>query len=140
GRQVALRLVEGDFSVPGWMLSGGTLRLVALLALLRHPRPPSLLCIEEIENGLDTRSIHLVMDEILRATEAGRTQVILTTHSPYLLDLVPLESLVVVTRDEGGPPRFDRPNDHAELQAWAKRFAPGQLYTMGTLQQRRDDK
>jgi predicted ATPase len=138
GRQVALRLHEGTFSVPGWMLSTGTLRLIALLALLRHPRPPSLICIEELENGLDPRTTDLVVNEILRATEAGRTQVIVTTHSPYLLDLVPLESLVLVAREEGGPPFFDRPAEHAEVVSWAERFAPGRLYTMGTLNRRRD--
>jgi predicted ATPase len=136
-RQVALRLHEGGFSVPGWMLSTGTLRLVALLALLRHPRPPSLLCVEEIENGLDPRTIHLVVEELREAAESGRTQILVTTHSPYLLDLVPLESLVLVARDGGGPPRFDRPAEHEEVREWAKRFAPGRLYTMGTLHEKR---
>lgn len=137
-REVGLRLHEGSFTVPGWMLSTGTLRLVALLALLRHPRPPSLLCVEEVENGLDPRTLQLVVRELLRAAKAGRTQIMITTHSPYLLDLVPLESLVLVARDEGGPPRFDRPAAHEEVREWARRFAPGQLYTMGTLHQRRD--
>jgi predicted ATPase len=137
-REIALRLTEGSFTVPGWMLSTGTLRLVALLALLRHPRPPSLLCVEEIENGLDPRTVHLVVRELLRAADSGRTQIMVTTHSPYLLDLVPLESLVLVARDGGEPPRFDRPNDHEEVREWAKRFTLGNLYTMGTLHQRRD--
>ncbi|HSN98719.1 MAG TPA: AAA family ATPase [Candidatus Nanopelagicales bacterium] len=137
-RQVALRLHEGSFTVPGWMLSTGTLRLVALLALLRHPRPPSLLCVEEVENGLDPRTIHVVVDELMRAAEGGRTQIVITTHSPYLLDLVPLESLVLVAREAGKPPRFDRPADHEEVREWAQRFAPGRLYTMGTLHQRRE--
>jgi predicted ATPase len=136
-RQVGLRLHEGSFTVPGWMLSTGTLRLVALLAVLRHPRPPSVLCVEEIENGLDPRTIHIVVDELLRASEAGRTQILITTHSPYLLDLLPLDSLVLVARDEGGPPRFDRPGDHEEVRAWARQFAPGKLYTMGTMHQKR---
>lgn len=135
-RQVALQLHEGAFTVPGWMLSSGTLRLVALLALLRHPRPPSLLCIEEIENGLDPRTIHLMVGELLRAAESGRTQVMITTHSPYLLDLVPLETLVLVERDAGKPPRFDRPDAHEEVRSWAEKFAPGRLYTMGTLGKR----
>lgn len=136
-REVALRLHEESFSVPGWMLSTGTLRLIALLALLRHPRPPSLICIEEIENGLDPRTINLVMNEILSATEFGRTQVMVTTHSPYLLDLVPLKSLVLVEREPGKPPHFDRPADHEEVRGWAERFAPGKLYTMGTFHDRR---
>ena len=44
-----------NFEVPGWLLSTGTLRIVALLACLRHPKPPPLLVVEEIENGLDPR-------------------------------------------------------------------------------------
>ncbi len=136
-RQVALRLHEGSFSVPGWMLSTGTLRLVALLALLRHPRPPSLLCVEEIENGLDPRTIHLVVEELREAADSGRTQILVTTHSPYLLDLVDLDHLVLVARDGGGPPRFDRPAEHDDVREWGKRFAPGQLYTMGTLHEKR---
>ena len=62
--------------MPGWLLSTGTLRVLALLALLRHPHPPSLIMIEEIENGLDPRSVHLIVDEIRNAVEMGLTQVI----------------------------------------------------------------
>jgi predicted ATPase len=129
---VYLRLSEGKFKVPGWLLSQGTLRLLALLALLRHPSPPPLIVIEEIENGLDPRVIHLIIKEILQATESGRTQVIATTHSPYLLDLVPLSSIVLVERSDG-PPQFRRPSDSADLLDWAYAFAPGRLYTMGLL-------
>ncbi|HKV39440.1 MAG TPA: AAA family ATPase [Blastocatellia bacterium] len=54
-----MQLSEGKFRVPGWVLSQGTLRPLALLALLRHPMPPPLIVIEEIENGLDPRVGHL---------------------------------------------------------------------------------
>ncbi len=131
-RNVYLQLVEGDFRVPGWLLSTGTLRLVALLALLRHPDPPPLIVIEEIENGLDPRSVHLIVDEIRNAVETGRTQVIMTTHSPYLLDLLRLYHIVLVERDNGQPV-FSRPGDVASLAAWAEKFGPGQLYTMERL-------
>lgn len=36
-RNVYLQLTESDFKVPGWLLSTGTLRILALLALFRHP-------------------------------------------------------------------------------------------------------
>ncbi len=132
-RKAWLQLTESDFKVPGWMLSAGTLRLLALLALLRHPKPPPLILIEEIENGLDPRSMHLVVDEIRNAVLGGVTQVILTTHSPYLLDLLTLEHLVLVERDRNGAPRFRRPADDVSLAAWADKFSPGKLYTMGNL-------
>lgn len=132
-RKAWLQLTEEDFKVPGWMLSTGTLRLLALLALLRHPSPPPLIVVEEIENGLDPRSIHLLVEEIRNAVLDGTTQVILTTHSPYLLDLLTLEHLVLVERDVKGQPRFLRPADNENLQRWATDFAPGKLYTMGSL-------
>lgn len=132
-RKAYLQLTEGNFKVPGWMLSTGTLRVLALLATLRHPQPPPLLVVEEIENGLDPRSIHMIVEEIRMAVQTGLTQVVLTTHSPYLLDLLTLKHLVVVERDARGQPRFTRPADHDRLQRWAAEFAPGKLYTMGSL-------
>jgi predicted ATPase len=132
-RKAWLQLTEADFKVPGWMLSTGTLRLLALLALLRHPKPPSLIVVEEIENGLDPRSIHLLVEEIRNAVLDGTTQVVLTTHSPYLLDLLTLEHLVLVERNAKGQPIFLRPADNQNLQRWAAEFAPGKLYTMGNL-------
>ncbi|MEW5886208.1 MAG: AAA family ATPase [Pseudomonadota bacterium] len=132
-RKAWLQLTEADYKVPGWMLSSGTLRLLALLALLRHPKPPPLIVVEEIENGLDPRSIHLMVEEIRNAVLNGTTQVLLSTHSPYLLDLLTLEHLVMVERDANGEPVFRRPADDKALAQWAQDFAPGKLYTMGNL-------
>ena len=115
------------------MLSTGTLRLLALLALLRHPTPPPLIVVEEIENGLDPRTIGMLVEEIRNAITLKRTQVIATTHSPYLLDLLALEHLIVVERDNSGEPKFFRPERDASLKAWRDRFAPGQLYLMDRL-------
>jgi len=131
-RTVYLQMTEGEKKIPGWMLSQGTLRILTLLALFRHPEPPPLIVIEEIENGLDPRTIHLIVDEIQDLVESGRSQVIATTHSPYLLDLLPLSSIVLVERVDGEP-TFSRPADREELEGWSRRFSPGRLYTMGAL-------
>ncbi|MFN0053376.1 MAG: AAA family ATPase [Planctomycetales bacterium] len=130
-RAFYLKLEEEDFGIPGWLLSTGTLRIVALLAALRHPKPSPLMVVEEIENGLDPRTLHLLVEEIRAAITAGTTQVILTTHSPYLLDLLDLSQIVVVER-EAGEPVFRRP-DAEQLADWSKSFSPGRLYTMGRL-------
>ena len=93
-------MTEENFKVPGWLLSTGTLRILALLACLRHPYPPPLLVVEEIENGLDPRTIHLLVEEFRAAIAAKKTQILVTTHSPYLLDLLDLSHIVVVERVE----------------------------------------
>lgn len=130
-RAFYLKLWEKNFEVPGWLLSTGTLRIVALLACLRHPKPPPVLVVEEIENGLDPRTLNLLVEEIRAAVSAGTTQVILTTHSPYLLDLLDLSHIVIVERKDGETV-FRRPDEGA-LAEWSKSFSPGRLYTMGRL-------
>ncbi|MDD5673369.1 MAG: AAA family ATPase [Chitinivibrionales bacterium] len=120
-------------SLPGWLLSTGTVRILALLSVLRHPEPPPFIVIEEIENGLDPRTIHLFVEEIRSFVQEGAGQVLITTHSPYLLDLLPLSSIITVERDKFGAPVFSRPADQEALVKWAKDFTPGKLYTMGTL-------
>jgi predicted ATPase len=132
-RLIYLQVTEANFKIPYRLLSTGTLRILAILAVLRHPHPPPLLVIEEVENGLDLRTMHLLVEEIRAAITAQTTQVILTTHSPYLLDLLDLSHLVVTERINGEP-TFVRPNED-DLKEWAKSFSPGRLYTMGRLTQ-----
>jgi predicted ATPase len=130
-RLVFLEMTEEDFKVPGWLLSTGTLRILALLACLRHPDPPPLLVVEEVENGLDPRALHLLVEEFRAAIAAKKTQILVTTHSPYLLDLLDLSQIVVVERVDGEP--VFRRSDKAQLAEWSEIFAPGRLYTMGRL-------
>ena len=67
------------------VLSDGTLRFAALAAAFFQPSPPSVLMIEEIENGIHPTRLRLLIE--LLQTQALRTgiQVIATTHSPYAL-------------------------------------------------------
>lgn len=122
---------NGHVNLPSWVLSGGTLRLLSILTALRHPQPPPVLFIEELENGLDPRALGFLVEEIKYAIEEGQTQVIATTHSPYLLDKLSLDHIITVDREPGGPPVFTKASDNPELEAWSERFAPGSLYTMG---------
>ena len=129
-RQAYLQIAEAKFNVPGWMLSTGTLRIAALMALFRHPSRPKVLFIEELENGLDPRTIGLIVEEIQSAVLSGRQQVVVTTHSPYLLNLFPLDSIVMVEREHGSP-TFWRPDDIEAISKWKNKYAPGRMYSTG---------
>jgi len=72
------------------------------------------------------------VDEIRRVTQSGEKQVIVTTHSPYLLDLLELDDVLLCERGEKGP-EFFWPVDREEMEHWRNRFLPGKLYTMNAL-------
>lgn len=88
--------------------------------------------IEEIENGLDPSTIAMIVEEIREVVRTGKSQIVLTTHSPYLMNLLPLKSLMLVERVDGEP-RFFRPANDESLARWSEDFAPGDLYAMGRL-------
>jgi predicted ATPase len=119
--------------IPGWLLSSGTLRIAAILSMFDNPKPPSVLFIDEIENGLDPRTIGFLLEEIRNAVQQENPmQVICTTHSPYLLDLIPLESIIVTERGENGS-SFSIPSTNEALKDWREKFSPGKLYISGKL-------
>lgn len=128
-----LQLLEKHYEIPGWLMSTGSLRALPLIAILLDPDPPPVIFIEEIENGLDPRTIGLVVDLLKAATSSGRTQIVTTTHSPYLLDQLDLDDVLLCERKDKGP-AFSWPADRAELASWRQRFMPGRLYTMNVLQ------
>jgi predicted ATPase len=68
----------------GIRMSDGTLKFLCLLAVLFHPKPAPLICIEEPELGLHPDALRLVAEVLVEASE--RTQLIITTHSEALVD------------------------------------------------------
>ncbi len=95
--EVELRLREADILIPARVLSEGTLRVLGLLALGGAKDPVGVLGFEEPENGIHPRRVQLIA-EMLKSRAAEGTQLIVTTHSPVLLDLLPDEFLYVVRR------------------------------------------
>ena len=84
-------------------ISDGTLRgLGVLVALLQsNGRPPTLVGVEEPEIALHPAAVSILLDAARDATQ--RTQVVLTSHSPELLDRDDLDdgALLAVAADEG---------------------------------------
>ncbi len=85
-------------------LSEGTLYFMALLCIINQPNPPKLLLLEEPEKGIHPRRIFEVIQFILRLVEEKDVQVIMTTHSPIVVDMfkdMP-ESVFIFDKDEEG--------------------------------------
>lgn len=132
-RRSYVQLLESKYEIPGWLMSSGSLRVLPLIATLLDPDPPPVMFIEEVENGLDPRTVGLVVDLMRAAAQSGRSQIIATTHSPYLLDMLDLDDVLLCERGDKGP-AFSWPASRAEMQTWRHSFMPGRLYTMNALQ------
>jgi predicted ATPase len=116
-------------SISAHLMSDGQLRFLGLLMLLLLPDPPGLIAIDEPEIGMHPKMID-VFAEIVKET-SQRTQVVISTHSPQLLDRLPVESLLVVEQNEGIS--TVKPLDYAAVSLWLDDYAPGYLWTHSTL-------
>ena len=80
-----------------WELSDGMLRFLCLATALLNPRPPLLVAIDEPELGLHPGLLPVVAEMIKAAAE--RTQVLITTHSPDLLNCFDIADVAVMARN-----------------------------------------
>lgn len=87
-----------DRSMELWELSDGVLRFLCLSSALLNPMPPMFIAVDEPEIGLHPRLLPIVADMIKTASES--TQVLVTTHSPDLLNCFGIDDIAVMSRDK----------------------------------------
>ena len=108
GNKFSLNLVDrySDHRIPASEVSDGTLRILAFLTAIYQIETPSILCFEEIENGVHPWLLHKMMELLkLISTEGinGKpVQVLITTHSPVLLNYVEPNQVRAVELDHEG--------------------------------------
>lgn len=130
GGTVQVFLQEGSWTVPATRLSDGTLRYLALVAVLCDPRPP-LICIEEPELGLHPDVLPRLA-AILRAASQN-TQIIVTTHSDVLVDsLTDAPETIIVCEKHNGATTLKR-LDPGALKPWLEKYHLGDLWTRGEI-------
>ena len=118
-------------------MSDGTLRafgaLVAVAQLAEGNVPVSLVGIEEPEAALHPAAAGALMDALHEA--AVHTQIVVTTHSPDLLDRLDFETdRILVVESRNGATQIG-PIDNASRQAIKKHlFSPGELLRMDQLE------
>jgi len=116
--------------IPGWAMSDGTLRLLGQLAALFSPEPPSLACFEEPENCIHPHLLETVVDALRWSSKT--TQVLVSTHSPYLLNFVQPESLRIVEKVKGKT-RCRTVEDKKGIKQALKVLGLGELWYSGDL-------
>ena len=111
-------------------VSDGMLLVLAYLTVLYLPQPPRVLLIEEPENGIHPRRLQDVL-QILREliTEQGYTQIILTTHSPYVVDQFQPEEVSLCHKEEDGSVLAHRLSESQTVREQIDLFTLGEIWT-----------
>ena len=113
-----------DFPFQPNQLSDGTIRFICLATGLLQPDPPATVVVDEPELGLHPFGISMLADLIKSASE--RTQVMISTQSPTLLDYFDPSQIVVVNRRDGRS-TFERLDPQA-LAGWMEDYSVGELW------------
>ena len=111
--------------------SDGAIRMLAMLAAIFQEPSPSLICLEEPEMALHPGAMIVLAEDLKEA--ALRGQVVVATHSPDLINLLPLDSIRAVTA-EGGSTKVGKVAEHQLKSVRDNLFLPGELHSMEGLQ------
>jgi len=93
--RVMMKVFENDLELAPPGISDGFYKVLAILTAA-YLKPP-LLIIDEIENSLHPETLELIIDTL----KESESQVIITTHSPVVVDIVEPSELILVEKEQG---------------------------------------
>lgn len=129
-RYLTIRYIGGA-QVPSWLVSDGTLRLLALTIPAYLPDFDGVILIEEPENGIHPRAIETVLQSLSSIYDG---QVLLATHSPVALNMLEAKDVLCFAKAENGATDIVAGDLHPALKDW-KEGEPdfGVLFAAGIL-------
>lgn len=118
--RLLLRIKDAPFLEPilAKFASDGTLKMLAYLLVLHAPDPPPFIGIEEPENFLHPRLLPELAEECRASTE--RSQLLVTTHSPFLVNALRPEEVRALYRDEAGYTKAVRASEMLGISAFVQ--------------------
>lgn len=118
-----LQIKDAPFEqpIPAKFASDGTLKMLAYLIVLYDPNPPQLIGIEEPENHIHPRLLTGLAEECSEAS--ARTQLMVTTHSPFFVNGLKPEAVWVLYRDARGYTQAKRAADMRGIPEFMKEGA-----------------
>jgi len=114
-------------------MSDGTLRALGILLAVYQSRPASLIAIEEPESTIHPAATEILMDILIDGTE--RSQILLTTHSPDVLDNKKLsDDQIVAVESVQGVAQITPLMETTREVIRQRLYTPGELLRQGELQ------
>jgi predicted ATPase len=127
-RYLMLKYTNG-VEAPSWVISDGTLRLLALTILAYLPDFKGIYLVEEPENGVHPTALQTIYQSLSSVYDG---QVLVTSHSPILLNLAKTEELLCFQKTPEGA-EIIRGDRHPALRDWKGEVSMSQLFAAGVL-------
>ena len=121
---------ENGLKAPSWVVSDGTLRMLALTLLAYIDGIEGIYLIEEPENGIHPKAVETVYQSLSSVYGA---QVLCASHSPVVLGLAKPAELLCFAKDEYGATDIVRGDEHPRLKNWKGSLDLGTLFAAGVL-------
>lgn len=128
-RYLLLKYSNG-LEIPSWLVSDGTLRMLALTILAYLPDLRGIYLVEEPENGIHPRAVDTVWQSL---SSVYLAQMLLATHSPVILSLAEPQDILCFGRNELGATDIVRGSEHPILSKWRHEADLGLLFAAGVL-------
>jgi predicted ATPase len=122
--RLLLQIKDAPFAKPilAKFASDGTMKMLAYLTVLYDPELPQLVGIEEPENHLHPRLLPELAEEC--RTASARTQLMVTTHSPFFVNGLKSNEIWVLYRDDKG---YTQPKRAADMRGINQFISNGAL-------------
>ncbi len=121
---------SGGVTVPSWLMSDGTLRLMALTLPAYLPDFWGVYLIEEPENGIHPRAVETLIESL---SSVYKAQVLVATHSPVILGLTSPDKVLCFTKNKLGATQVISGDQHPALRDWKRHEDLGVLFASGVL-------
>jgi len=121
---------QGGLTVPSWMASDGTLRLLALTIAAYLPDFRGIYLVEEPENGIHPLAVEAMFRSLSSVYDA---QLLLATHSPVILSVASADQILCFAKAEDGSTDIVLGSEHPALSSWREETNLGTLFAAGVL-------
>lgn len=121
---------NSGLEVPSWMVSDGTLRLMALTLLTYVPDFRGIYLVEEPENGIHPRAIETAFQSLSSIYEG---QILLATHSPVILSIAEPKQILCFAKTKEGATDVIGGDKHPALKEWRGEVNLSVLFAGGVL-------
>ncbi len=114
--------------LPASSISEGTLLSLGLLTLLYGSTDSKIFLLEDIETGLHPLAQRQLMQTLKNFAEKHDQQIILTSHSPYIIDELAPEDVWVMDMDQDGVSHTKRLSEHPDAGRALGVLTTGELW------------